>query len=290
MPTQEQPKKQLTPLQNFNLKIKDTRTQEYLTSVLGEKKNQFVTTLVSLVANNESLQQCDPMSLMFTALKATSLDLPIDPALGFCAPVPYKNSKNGKVECQFQIMVNGWVELAQRTGRVVRLVKEAVHEGELVKKDKFTGDYVFDEDKRKSDKVIGYMSYIRLSNGFEKTVYWTTEECKEHGLRYSQSFRKGYGLWVDNFDAMALKTVLKNVITKYAPKSIAMQNAIKADQATFDSNGNASYIDVPDDVRLNLNAPEDQPQPEEKEAAVAEKKAAVKNTRGKTGDPVVDLP
>lgn len=290
MPTQEQPKKQLTPLQNFNLKIKDARTQEYLTSVLGEKKNQFVTTLVSLVANNESLQQCEPMSIMFTALKATSLDLPIDPALGFCAPVPYKNNKSGKVECQFQIMVNGWVELAQRTGRVVRLVKEAVHEGELVRKNKFTGEYIFDEDAKKSDEIIGYMAYIRLSNGFEKTVYWTKEECKAHGLHYSQSFRKGYGLWVDNFDAMALKTVLKNVITKYAPKSIAMQVAIKADQATFDSNGNASYIDVPDDVRLHMGAPEDQPQPEEKEAAVAEKKAAVKNARGKTGDPVEDLP
>lgn len=290
MPTQEQTKKQLTPLQNFNLKIKDTRTQEYLTSVLGEKKNQFVTTLVSLVANNESLQQCDPMSLMFTALKATSLDLPIDPSLGFCAPIPYKNNRNNKTEAQFQIMRNGWVELAQRTGRVTRIANEPVYEGQLVSKNKFTGEYVFDEDAKKSDEIIGYMAYIRLSNGFEKTVYWTKEECKAHGLHYSQSFRKGYGLWVDNFDAMALKTVLKNVITKYAPKSIAMQAAIKADQATFDSNGNASYIDAPDDVRLNLNAPEEQPQPEEKEAAVAEKKAAVKNTRGKTGDPVVDLP
>ena len=290
MPTQEQPKKQLTPLQNFNLKIKDTRTQEYLTSVLGEKKNQFVTTLVSLVANNESLQQCDPMSLMFTALKATSLDLPIDPALGFCAPVPYKNNKNGKVECQFQIMRNGWVELAQRTGRVTRLANEPVYEGQLVSKNKFTGEYVFDEDAKKSDEIIGYMAYIRLSNGFEKTVYWDTKECKEHGLRYSQSFRKGYGLWVDNFDAMALKTVLKNVITKYAPKSIAMQTAIKADQATFDANGNPNYIDAPDDVRLHLSAPDDQQQPEEKEAAVAEKKAAVKGTKAKTGDPVEDLP
>lgn len=263
-------------MQYFNSKIKDVKMQEYLASVLGNQKEQFVTSLVSLVANNEQLQQCEPMSVVYTALKATAIGLPLDPNLGYCAPIPYKNNKANRTELQFQIMRNGWVDLAQRTGRVVALVNEPVHEGELVKKNKFTGEYVFDEDKKTSDKIIGYMAYLRLSNGFEKTVYWTKEECEAHGKHYSQSFRKGYGLWVDAFDAMALKTVLKNLIVKYAPKSTALQKAIKADQATFDANGNPNYIDAPDDVRMHLNEPDDQPQQEEIEAATKKKKEGMR--------------
>ena len=176
-------KKQQTPLQRFNGVMKDTRTQEYLSSVLGNKKDQFVTTLISAVANNENLQVCEPMSLMYTAMKATALGLPIDPNLGYAAMIPFKDGKTSKTLCQFQIQRDGWMELLMRTGQVKFVANEVVHEGELVKHNKFTGEYVFDEDAKKSDKVIGYMAYIKLTNGFEKTVYWTVEECKAHALR-----------------------------------------------------------------------------------------------------------
>ena len=250
--------RQQTPLQRFNGVMKDTRTQEYLASVLGNKKDQFVTTLISAVANNENLQTCEPMSLMYTAMKATALGLPIDPNLGYAAMIPFKDGKSGKTLCQFQVQRDGWVELLMRTGQVKFVANEVVYEGQLVKKNKFTGEYVFDEDAKKSDKVIGYMAYIRLNNGFEKTVYWTVEECRAHALRYSQTFKKGYGVWKENFDAMCLKTVLKHLIKKYAPKSVEVLSAITDDQTVANEDGGSTYAD---------NTPDDQPRPDAKKKA-----------------------
>lgn len=259
--------RQQTPLQRFNGVMKDTRTQEYLASVLGNKKDQFVTTLISAVANNENLQVCEPMSLMYTAMKATALGLPIDPNLGYAAMIPFKDGKSGKTLCQFQIQRDGWMELLMRTGQVKFVANEVVHEGELVKHNKFSGEYVFDEDAKKSDKVIGYMAYIKLTNGFEKTIYWTVEECRLHALRYSQTYKKGYGVWKDNFDAMALKTVLKHLIKKYAPKSVEVLSAISDDQSVSSENGDTAYRD---------NEPDEQAQPEAKTASAKAKAAKVK--------------
>jgi len=259
--------KQQTPLQRFNGVMKDARTQDYLASVLGNKKDQFVTTLISAVANNENLQACEPMSLMYTAMKATALGLPIDPNLGYAAMIPFKDTKAGKTLCQFQIQRDGWMELLMRTGQVKFVANEVVHEGELVKHNKFTGEYVFDEEKKTSDKVIGYMAYIKLTNGFEKTVYWTVEECKAHALRYSQTYKKGYGVWKDNFDAMALKTVLKHIIKKYGPKSVEVLNAVADDQSVVNENNEAAYRD---------NEVDEQVQPEVQTAAMKEKAEEVK--------------
>ena len=265
--SQELTQRQQTPLQRFNGVMKDTRTQEYLQSVLGTKKDQFVTTLISAVANNENLQTCEPMSLLYTAMKATALGLPIDPNLGYAAMIPYKDNKSGKTLCQFQIQRDGWMELLMRTGQVKFVANEVVHEGELVKHNKFTGEYVFDEDAKTSDKVIGYMAYLKLNNGFEKTVYWTVEECKAHALRYSQTYKKGSGIWKENFDAMSLKTVLKHIIKKYALKSVEVLSAISDDQAVFNENNEAAYRD---------NGPDEQVQPEAQTATAIEKANAVK--------------
>lgn len=259
--------RQQTPLQRFNGVMKDTRTQEYLQSVLGKKKDQFVTSLISAVANNENLQVCEPMSIMYTAMKATALGLPVDPSLGYAGMIPYKDGKTGKTLCQFQIMRDGWCELLMRTGQVKFIANEIVYEGQLVKHNRFTGEYVFDEDAKKSDKVIGYMAYLKLTNGFEKTVYWTVEEVKAHALKYSQTYRKGYGLWKDSQDAMALKTVLKHLIKKYAPKSVEVLSAISDDQSVANENGESAYRD---------NEPDEQIQPEVQTASAKAKAEAVK--------------
>lgn len=271
-------KKQQTPLQRFNGVMKDTRTQEYLASVLGNKKDSFVTSLISAVANNEALQACEPMSILYTAMKSTALGLPIDQSLSYAAMIPFKDGKTGKTLCQFQIMRDGWCELLMRTGQVKFIANEIVYDGQLVKKNRFTGEYVFDEDAKKSDKIIGYMAYIKLNNGFEKTVYWTVEECKAHALRYSQTYRKGYGLWADKdaFNAMALKTVLKHLIKKYAPKSVEVLSAIKDDQSVTNEANVSTYAD---------NEPDEQFQPEVSETAkakaekVKEQMEAMKNRR-----------
>ena len=205
--------------------------QKKFSDMLGKKAAGFITSVINVCQNNSMLSNADANSVVLAAASAAALDLPVNPNLGYAAIIPYYDSKNKVTVAQFQLQRNAWVELAMRTGQVVRIANEPVYKGELVSKNRFTDEYVFDESKRESDEIIGYMAYAKLVNGYEKTVYWTVQECKEHGKRYSQTFKNGKGLWVDNFSAMALKTVLKHLIVKYLPKSIELTTAIERDQA-----------------------------------------------------------
>lgn len=207
--------------------------------MLGKRAPQFMTSITTVVQNNALLQKADVNSVVMGAAVAASMDLPLHPALGYAALVPF-NSKDG-CYVQLQVMANGLVELAMRSSQVQSLIAEEVLEGQLVKKNKFTGDYVFDEDAKKSDKVIGYMAYIRLNNGFEKYEYMTVEEIKAHAQKFSQTFRKGGGVWRDNFSAMAKKTLLRKILTKWCPKSLQMQQAIVFDQSVV--NGTVDNIE-----------------------------------------------
>ena len=182
--------------------------------MLGKKSAGFITSITTVVQNNDLLQKADVNSVILAAAQAASLDLPINPNLGFAAIIPFNDRKTGKCVAQFQIQRDGWVDLCLRTGQFEYIANEIVYEGELIEKNRFTDTYVFDETKRTSEKVIGYMASFKLVNGYKKTVYWTVEECKKHGLQYSQTFKKGYGLWKDNFHAMSLKTVLKHLLKK----------------------------------------------------------------------------
>lgn len=198
--------------------------------ILGKKAPGFISSVLSCVNSNNLLQTAEPQSVLNSAVIAATLDLPINPNLGFAAIVPYKDRMRGNI-AQFQLMYKGLIELCLRSGQFSALIDEVVYEGQLVSKNKFTGEYVFDEDAKVSDKPIGYMAYFRLVNGFEKTFYMTVEEVETHAKKYSQSYKKGYGVWKDDFDIMARKTVLKLLLAKYAPKSIEMQQAIIFDQA-----------------------------------------------------------
>ena len=215
-------------------KLNSEAIQKKFSDMLGKKSAGFLTSVMSVAQNNALLAKAEPNSVVLAAGQAAALDLPINPNLGYAAIVPYNDKKSGKCLAQFQIMRDGWVELAMRTGQVVAIANEVVYEGELVSQNRFTDTYVFDESKRKSDKIIGYMAYIRLANNFEKTVYWTVEQCKAHGARYSKSFGQDSSLWKTDFSAMSLKTVLKFLIKKYCPKSIEMLNAVVNDQGVYD--------------------------------------------------------
>lgn len=201
--------------------------------ILGKKAPGFISSVISAVNGNTMLQTADPQSILNSAVIAATLDLPINSNLGLSAIVPYYDSKLRTTVAQFQLMYKGLIELCLRSGQFSSLIDEVVYEGQLVKKNKFTGEYIFDEDSKTSDKVIGYMAYFRLVNGFEKTHYMTVGEVEAHAKKYSQSYKKGFGVWKDDFDTMARKTVLKLLLAKYAPKSIEMQLAITFDQATI---------------------------------------------------------
>lgn len=207
--------------------------------MLGKRAPQFMTSITSVVQNNALLQKADVNSIIMGAAIAASMDLPLNANLGYAALVPF-NSKDGCF-AQVQIMAKGWTELFLRSGQCQSIINEVVYEGQLVKKNKFTGEYIFDEDAKKSDKIIGFMAYFRLTNGFEKYDFMTIEEVKAHAQKFSQTFRKGSGIWKDHFEAMGCKTILKRLLTKYAPKSIEMQQMAMFDQSVV--NGTIENMD-----------------------------------------------
>ena len=199
-----------------------------LNDVLGSEKNAsaFISSVISVANGNNMLRNANPMTILGSAMVAATLALPVVPTLGMAYIVPYKG------QAQFQLGYKGLIELAERSGQFRNIIDEVVYEGQLVKKNKFTGEYEFDEDAKTSDKIIGYMARMDLINGFSKTIFWTREEVEAHARKFSQAFRSGYNSpWKTDFDAMARKTVLKALFSKYAPKSIAIQQAIKFDQA-----------------------------------------------------------
>lgn len=250
-------------LQKFNKTITAAQTQDYLLTVLGTKKNSFVNNLTALVSNNTKLQECEPVSLMYAGIKATALDLPLDPNLGFAYVIPYKNNKEGKTEAQFQIGYKGFIQLAIRTGWFEIINATDIRQGELVGHDLITGEINFQAaENREELPIIGYASFFRLKNGFRKYLYMSVKDIEGHAKRYSQSFASKFdnirqsSKWATDFDAMALKTVLKLVLSKYAPLSIEMRDAIAADQAILEEGGmkyidnNAEFADIENAVEV----------------------------------------
>lgn len=239
----------MADLKLFNQTITNVKTQEYLKSVLGEKKQAFVNNLTALVSNDKALQACEPMTLMFAALKATALDLPLDNNLGFAYVIPFKDNRAGTTLATFMMGYKGVTQLAIRSGQFKNINVTDVREGELKGRNRLTGEveveWIADDKERSKAKVVGYMGYFKLLSGYEKTTYWSIEELEQHGVKYSQTYRKGYGVWKDNFDSMAKKTVVKLMLNKGdAPMSVEMQQAVKYDQSVIlDEDGNCRYID-----------------------------------------------
>lgn len=228
--------------------------------ILGKKSAGFISSLVSL-SKTKSLSVAEPNTVVASALIAASLDLPIVPTLGFAAIVPFNDGKTRQTLAQFQIMTKGLIQLAQRSGQYKNINVTAVYEGDIKTKNRFTGEIEFDVNNipDTSKEPIGYVAYMKLTNGFEKYLYMTTEELKKHGLRFSATYKKGFGLWKDNFDAMAKKTVLKLLLSKYGPLSVdtMMQLAMQADQAairmesiedTAIADATMEYVDSVEDV------------------------------------------
>lgn len=226
---------ELTTVGQLKTMLSNDMVKKRFEEILGSKAAGFISTVIQVSSNNALLAKADPKSILNAAVVAATVDLSINPNLQQAAIVPYGNS------AQFQIMTNGLTELSMRSGQFKSIVNEVVHEGELVKKNKFTGEYVFDEDAKTSDKVIGFMASFTLVNGFQKTLYITVDEANEHGKKYSKTYQRGSGLWATDFEAMGKKTVLKKLLSKFAPKSIEMQKAIQFDQSSV--KGDASSPD-----------------------------------------------
>jgi recombination protein RecT len=229
--------------------LNSNSVQKKFQDILGQKANGFIASVLSVVNNNDLLQKSDQNSIYTAALMAASLDLPINPNLGLAYIVPYKG------KAQFQLGYRGFKQLAQRSGQFVAINDTDVREGELVNHNRLSGEITFDWNQDSADrlkkKVVGYVSYFKLVNGFESTLYMTVEELEAHAKKYSQTYKKyGSGLWKDEFDGMARKTVTKLNLSKNAPLSIDLQRATIADQAVikdFDPNKNEDAVIIDSD-------------------------------------------
>lgn len=194
--------------------------------VLDKKAPQFMSSILNLVNSDTNLQKCEPLSIISSAMVAATLDLPIDKNLGYAWVVPYGN------KASFQLGWKGYIQLALRTSQYKAINVIDVREGELVEFNPLTEELTIDFTKNTSDLIIGYAGYFKLVNGFEKTVYWSKEQVQTHAKKFSKTYSFANGVWKTDFDAMAKKTVLRNMLSKWGILSIDMQNAYTADSNT----------------------------------------------------------
>lgn len=229
---------QITVKSLFNRDDVKNKFQE----LLGKRAAPFITSVLQIVSSNNLLSKADPASVYQSAAVAAILDLPLNNNLGFAYIVPYnekhKDSEGNwktKVVAQFQLGYKGFKQLALRSGQFLTIHATDVREGEITKYDRLSGEMEFawiqNDAERELKKVVGYVSFFKLLNGYTQTFYMSTEKVFNHGKRYSQTFKKDMGLWKDDFHSMAMKTVTKLNLSKNAPLSIEMQKAIVFDQA-----------------------------------------------------------
>lgn len=225
--------------------------------VLGSRAPQFIASVINLVGNDKYLAGCNPVSVISSCLVAATLDLPIDKNLGYAWIVPYKDK--GVPKAQFQMGYRGYVQLALRSGQYRSINVIDVHEGEMVKWDPLTEEMKIDFNQKVSDKVIGYAAYFELLNGFKKAEYWDMQRILEHKNKFSKS---DFG-WNKDFNAMARKTVLRNLLNHWGILSIQMQNGMSADlAATEDSAAEAPLLITDDGEIIDLEALQETAEPE----------------------------
>ncbi|ASK24795.1 recombinase RecT [Bacillus subtilis] len=228
--------------------------------VLGKRASQFTASILSLYNSENTLQKAEPMSVISSAMVAATLDLPVDKNLGYAWIVPYKG------RAQFQLGYKGYIQLALRTGQYKSINCIPVHEGELQKWNPLTEEIEIDFEKRESESVIGYAAYFELLNGFRKTVYWTKAQVEKHKKKFSKS---DFG-WGKDWDAMALKTVLKSMLSKWGILSVEMQKAV------IEDNEERERIDITDEMT----------EPEIIDAEPSEEKPSVQDADPFDGKPV----
>lgn len=250
--------------------ISQENVKKKFSEVLGQKAPQFLASITTVIQGSAQLKKCDANSIMSAAFVAATYDLPIDSNLGFSAIVPYnENVYNPQTRqwekrprAQFQMMYKGFIQLAIRSGYYEKMNYAVVYEDELISYNPITGEIAFVTDFSKctqrnngeSDKIAGYYAWFRLKTGFRQELYMSTAEVDNHAKKYSQSYRydiekkKSSSKWTTDFEAMALKTVIKLLLSKWGILSVDMQRAIQDDQKVYDEDGNGRYGDNQPDI------------------------------------------
>lgn len=227
--------------------------QKKVNDILGDEKDgkRFISAIVSAVNNNPQLKECDNSSILSGALLGESLNLSPSPQLGQYYLVPFNDKSRGQV-ATFQMGYKGYIQLAIRSGQYKKLNVLSIKEGELIKYDPLNEEIevqlIDDEEKRENAKTIGYYAMFEYTNGFRKTMYWSKAKMEKHALQYSKGYqaKKGYTFWEKDFDGMAYKTMLRQLISKWGIMSIDLQNAYEGDMAYIKEDGSKEYVDNED--------------------------------------------
>ena len=224
---QKQENRALSPVNQMKNLLANQGMQNLFADALNENKDRFLASIIDLYNGDSYLQGCNPKEVAMEALKAATLNLPINKSLGYAYIVPFKNK--GKLTPQFQIGYKGYIQMAQRSGQYKALNAGIMYEGMEVKRDFLRGTFeIIGEPK--SDKVLGYFAYFQLLNGYEKAIFMTKDEITEHAEKYSQSYGSDYSPWKKQFDEMGQKTVIKKLLSKYGVLTTEFQDAVKEEE------------------------------------------------------------
>lgn len=235
----------------FSIAIQSDMYKNLVNQTLGDKERatRFIASISSAVATNQSLQECDAGTILSGALLGESLNLSPSPQLGQYYLVPFKDSKKGYEVAQFQLGYKGYIQLAIRSGQYKKLNVLAIKKGELIKYDPLNEEIevnlIEDEEERENAETVGYYAMFEYTNGFRKSMYWSKTKMENHALKYSKGYsaHKGYTFWEKDFDGMAYKTMLRQLISKWGIMSIDMQQAVEKDMATINTDGTYEYVD-----------------------------------------------
>ena len=261
----------------FSAMVATEGYQNMIRTTLQDPKRaqRFVAAITSAVANNPALQECDPATVLSGALLGESLGLSPSPQLGQYYLVPFKNTKKGCTDAQFQLGYKGYIQLALRSGNYKRLNVIAVKAGELVHYDPLNEEVdlalIQDDAQREATATVGYLAMFEYLNGFRKTIYWSREKMERHALRYSKGYaaKKGYTFWEKDFDAMAYKTMLRQLLSKWGMLSVDLQRAFEADVVAEQEDGVLTVANAPEELE---QAPIPTPEPEATTQAAPQRK------------------
>ena len=243
---------QLTPKKpSFSVAITTEKFQNTINRALQdpERARRFTSAVISAVYANPALQECDAGTVVSAALLGEGLNLSPSPQLGQYYLVPFNDNKHNRKVAQFQLGYKGYIQLAIRSGYYKKLNVLAIKDGELVKFDPLNEEIevnlIQDEETRENAETIGYYAMFEYQNGFRKALYWSKAKMQRHALQYSKGYaaRKGYTFWEKDFDGMAYKTMLRQLISKWGIMSIEMQDVYSKDMAVINEDGTPEYID-----------------------------------------------
>jgi len=241
----------------FSVAIQSDMYKNLINQTLGDqnRSTRFIASISSAVGTNPDLQECDAGTILSAALLGESLNLSPSPQLGQYYLVPFNDSKKGCKVAQFKLGYKGYIQLAIRSGQYKKLNVLAIKKGELVKYDPLNEEIevnlIENEEERENAETVGYYAMFEYTNGFKKSLYWSKAKMQKHALRYSRGYaaKKGYTFWEKDFDGMAYKTMLRQLISKWGIMSVEMQDmrkALEQDMAVLNTDGTYEYVDNED--------------------------------------------